>query len=87
MAQNTTTSQDYVADTATVTTKGVSRSELVLLGTFGSQDAPSALVRLPGGKVQTVTVGDTLNGGKVLAIATAELTLARNGTAQRLQMP
>ena len=87
MAQNDKTGQDYVASAATTTAEGISRSDLVLLGTFGTQNAPSALVRLPGGKVKTVSVGDRLSGATVMAIDTAELTLARNGQAQKLRMP
>ncbi|WP_298857245.1 type II secretion system protein N [uncultured Sulfitobacter sp.] len=60
---------------------------IALLGTFGSANAPRAIVRLPRGNTQTVTIGDALAGGTVAAISADRLILSRMGNEQILRMP
>ncbi len=60
---------------------------IALLGTFGAAASPSALVRLPSGNTQTVTIGDDIAGGTVEAISADRLVLSRMGTHQVLRMP
>lgn len=58
-----------------------------LLGVFGTTEAPRALIRLPQGKTRTVSVGDTVAGGKVEAISDDRIVLSRMGSQQILRMP
>lgn len=68
-------------------TEQASLGRIALLGIFGAADDPSALVRLPRGITQTVTVGDTVAGGTVAAIGEDQLVLSRLGAQQVLRMP
>ncbi|CUH76993.1 amidophosphoribosyltransferase [Tropicibacter naphthalenivorans] len=63
------------------------RNGLLLLGTFGTDSAPRALIRLPGGKIDEVSKGDKVGGHQVLAIEAAAVVLNVGGTATRLAMP
>ncbi|WP_171060622.1 hypothetical protein [Poseidonocella sp. HB161398] len=58
-----------------------------LLGTFGKPGALRALVRMPNGNVVNVSVGDRLDGGKVVAIAEGQLRYQRKGRNEVLNMP
>jgi hypothetical protein len=58
-----------------------------LLGIFGTDAAPSALVLLPQGKNQTVGVGDNIGRRVVVAIGTDQIVLERNGTHHILRLP
>ncbi|QUJ77882.1 pilus assembly protein PilZ [Sulfitobacter albidus] len=58
-----------------------------LLGVFGSSAAPSALILLPRGDTQTVSVGDTVAGGRVEAIGDDRVVLSRMGRQQILRLP
>lgn len=62
-------------------------SEVNLLGTFGSRAAPRALVRLPGGRVVNVSVGDRLDGGRVADIDSGRLDYIVGGRTRRLELP
>ena len=68
-------------------TEEVILGRITLLGTFGSANAPSALVLLPQGITRSVKLGDEIAGGKVAAIETTRLVLSRMGTQQILTMP
>lgn len=68
-------------------TEQVTLGRIALLGTFGAANAPRALVRLPRGETQSVTIGDALAGGTVAAISADRLVLSRMGTQQVLRMP
>ena len=68
-------------------TEEANLGRIALLGTFGAANAPSALIRLPRGNTQTVTIGDSIAGGTVQAIDADRLVLLRMGTAQILRMP
>ncbi|WGW03085.1 hypothetical protein [Tropicibacter oceani] len=56
----------------------------LLLGTFGPEGAQNALIRLPSGKVQSVTKGDRIQGQVIAAIGPDAVIL---GNSRRLQMP
>ena len=84
MAQDKTPAQ--VAQTATVTVQG-SLKGLILLGTFGAEGAPKALIQLPGGKTESVTVGDRVDGNPVLAIETGRIAIQNRGAAQWIVQP
>ncbi|PWL35990.1 MAG: amidophosphoribosyltransferase [Marivita sp. XM-24bin2] len=60
---------------------------MTLLGTFGPQTAPQALLKLRGGKTSIVSRGDRVNGQTVVAIEKGRMALARNGTTHWLEMP
>ncbi len=68
-------------------TEAVALERTALIGTFGSAAAPRALVRLPRGQTQTVTVGDRIAGGTVEAIGADALVLSRAGGQRVLRMP
>lgn len=84
MAQNQT--PQNVAESATQSAKIPGNGPL-LLGVFGSESAPEALIRLPGGKTETVAVGDSVAGQKVMAIDETRIALARGGKARWLELP
>ncbi|WP_172328390.1 hypothetical protein [Mangrovicoccus sp. HB161399] len=58
-----------------------------LLGTFGKPGDLRALVRMPNGDVVNVSVGDRLDGGKVVAIGQGELRYQKKGRNEILSMP
>ncbi len=62
-------------------------SRMNLLGTFGSPTRPRAMVRLPSGRVLTLTVGDNVDGGRVAAIGQGELRYTKRGQNIILRMP
>ncbi len=75
-----------VAKQATVK-DAVNLSKLTLIGIYGSDGRRYALVRQPNGRLLKVKVGDKLDGGKVAAITTSELTYQKGGRAVTLEMP
>ncbi|MEM6306837.1 MAG: hypothetical protein AAF701_02480 [Pseudomonadota bacterium] len=62
-------------------------NRIALLGTFGTQSARKALVRLSNGRVKRVTVGDTLDGGQVAAVSSTQLRYIKSGRNITLKMP
>ncbi|QDY69258.1 hypothetical protein FPZ52_06150 [Qingshengfaniella alkalisoli] len=62
-------------------------SDINLLGTFGKSGSQRALVRLSSGRVMNVSVGDRLDGGRVAAIRTGELTYTKGNRNYLLRMP
>ena len=84
MAQETTPPQ--VARQATETAIDLGGA-IILLGTFGPQSDPQALLKLRGGKTETVSRGDTVNGQTVVAIEEGRVALAQSGNAHWLTMP
>ncbi len=75
-----------VAKQATVK-NAVNLSKLTLIGIYGSDGRRYALVRQPNGRLVKVKVGDRLDGGKVAAISTSELTYQKGGRALTLELP
>ncbi|APX25134.1 MULTISPECIES: amidophosphoribosyltransferase [Salipiger] len=65
----------------------IPRSGPVLLGIFGRDSAPRALVRLPGGRTASVRVGDRVGNRRVVAIDETRIALARNGKGYWLDLP
>jgi hypothetical protein len=84
MSQEITPPQ--VAQQTTQTTPDLGGA-LTLLGTFGSQSDPHALLKLRDGQTTTVSRGDLVNGQTVIAIEDGRVALARNGTAHWLEIP
>ncbi|SFE18707.1 pilus assembly protein PilP [Roseivivax sediminis] len=84
MAQQQT--PDQVARTAT-TEAPLNLREITLLGTSGTQDAPTALVRLPSGKVARVARGSRIGRSEVAAIEETRLALVRGGRARWIEIP
>ena len=58
-----------------------------LIGVYGNSKSRRALVRLSNGKRQMVTVGDTIDGGKVAAIGEGELRYIKGGKNITLKVP
>jgi hypothetical protein len=67
-----------VAEQATET-RAINLRNTNLLGVFGTSSNRRALVRLPGGSVVSVRVGDRIEGSQVTAIGESELRYGRNG--------
>jgi len=89
-ASETTTpsepSSGKVARTAT-TSAPLDPDQPILLGTFGADNGRGALLRLTGGEVRKVRVGDDVEGDPVVAIGEDSVVLAHNGYARRLSIP
>lgn len=83
---NPSTPPANVARTATDPNE-INLSKVSLLGTFGKSGAMRALVRMPNGRVVNVSVGDRVNGGRVVAIGQSELRYVKSGRNITLQMP
>jgi hypothetical protein len=75
---------EHVADLATEQTR---MDRTALIGIFGSASAPGALVRTPNGEIARVTVGDSVAGGTVAAIADGQLLLAFGSRTKALKLP
>ncbi|MCP5085724.1 MAG: pilus assembly protein PilP [Rhodobacteraceae bacterium] len=61
--------------------------ELALIGTFGTEEKPGALLFLPQGRAIRAQVGDRTVAGKVVGIDQGSVTLQRRGKTVRLSMP
>lgn len=75
-----------VARQATVT-GALNLGRTNLIGVFGASNARYALVRESGGRLVRVKVGDRVDGGRVVAIGTSDLSYQRSGETVRLTMP
>ncbi len=62
-------------------------SQMTLIGTIGTDTLRRALIRLPGGRIQRVKVGDTLRGRRIDAIEPDRLLMSRAGQQTILAMP
>ena len=82
--QDGTETPQIVVDLATEQAK---LDRTALIGVFGKQSAPGALIRLPDGAIARVTVGDNVAGGSVVAIDDDRLILTRMGSEQVLRLP
>jgi len=80
------TSAQQVAKLATDSNE-INLNRVNLLGTFGKPGGFRALVRMPGGQVVNVSVGDSIDGGKVVAIGQNELRYVKSGRNLSLQLP
>lgn len=61
--------------------------ELNLIGVYGASNARMALIRTSRGQYVRVTVGDSLDGGRVVAIGENALNYVKRGRTYTLQMP
>ena len=62
------------------TQKGaLSLRSMTLIGTAGSEQNPRALLRMPGGDIETVQMGDTVQGRRVHAIEPGRVLMSHNG--------
>ncbi|MGP6085936.1 amidophosphoribosyltransferase [Antarctobacter jejuensis] len=85
MAQETAT-PEAVITAATTTVKG-DLGGLILLGTFGTGDAPKALIRTAEGEVVTLQPGDKIGRDPVIAIEDGRIALNKSGTTNWLTQP
>ena len=75
-----------VAATATIE-NGIYLNETSLIGVFGTQGNYRALLRQRGGKYQTLTVGDTIDGWTIVAISEIEVRMQKSGKIKILKLP
>ncbi|MBW7920644.1 MAG: hypothetical protein H3C51_00915 [Rubellimicrobium sp.] len=75
-----------VAQAATVA-RAINLREVNLIGVFGPQSSRRALVRLANGRLVRVGVGDSLDGGQVVAIGDGFLNYAKRGQTYSLRVP
>lgn len=61
--------------------------DIALIGVFGKTSERKGLVRMPNGRIVTVKLGDTLDGGKVVAIGAREVRYVKNGKNVVLNLP
>ena len=84
--EDTTPQPQNVAKDATQSVD-INLNDLTLLGVFGRDDAPEALLRLPNGQVEKVSRGSKIGGQTVIAIDETRVALSRGGRARWLEMP
>lgn len=65
----------------------LSLGRVALVGVFGTSSDRRALVRLPNGRFKKVTVGDSVDGGRVAAIGEDQLKYVKGGRTLTLAMP
>jgi hypothetical protein len=58
-----------------------------LIGVYGTPSSRRALVRLPSGRYKKVRVGDSLDGGRIVAIGDSELRYQKSGRNVILKIP
>ena len=58
-----------------------------LIGVYGTPSNRRALVRLPSGRYKKVKVGDSVDGGRVVAIGDSELRYQKGGRNHTLSIP
>ena len=85
MSQNTDTPQETLR--AATMEDALEKSWVTLLGTVIKPDSVKALVRYSNGQIKSVTTGDKLGRGTIVAIEDGTLMLAMNGTSRRLVVP
>lgn len=58
-----------------------------LIGVYGTPSNRRALVRLPSGRYKKVSVGDSIDGGRISAIGDSELRYQKGGRNVVLKIP
>lgn len=58
-----------------------------LIGIVGTAENKRVLVRFPGGKIDTLTVGDKLKPGKITAISDDAVMIGTSAGSQKLTLP
>ena len=77
---------DKAARLATVSAR-IDRNDIILLGTFGKETAPAALLRLPSGETRRVEAGDTVAGLTVIAVNPGSVVIDAAGNTTLLVPP
>jgi hypothetical protein len=72
---------------ARLATRQVTLDRITLLGIFGTDSAPAALVRGANGQTTRVGLGDSIAGGTVIAIGADQLVLSRATGQKVLRLP
>ena len=85
MAQETATPEAVISAATRPATGDL--SGFILLGTFGSNDTPKALVRTSKGEVVTLQPGDKIGRDPVIAIEDGRLALNQKGETRWLTQP
>lgn len=82
-------SPEAIAETERLATRtgAIDLHEMSLLGIFGSDDAPGALLRTRKGNILRVSEGDTVENMKIAAIGADSVTIERRGKRVELAMP
>ena len=75
------------ANVAELATKSARLPALALIGIFGSEATPAALIRNKDGSFQRVIVGDSIAGRQVAAIGKDRVILSRGTKTQTLTLP
>lgn len=75
------------AGVAALATQTVRLERFALLGVFGTESAPAALIRQPDGSTLRVTPGDETAGGTVLSIDAERVILSRGSGQRVLRLP
>lgn len=83
----TTQTEVTPAGVAHLATQRVHLERVALLGIFGTQSSPAALVREADGDTTRVHVGDQVAGGTVTAIGEDRLVVSRAGGHRVLRLP
>ncbi|SEL02529.1 pilus assembly protein PilP [Roseivivax marinus] len=84
---NDAATPENVAKTAT-THADFDRHDTMVLGVYGDENAPEALLRTPDGKVARVRKGERLGRHTIVAIdETRVALLTRGGRARWIEMP
>ncbi|WP_189682319.1 hypothetical protein [Seohaeicola zhoushanensis] len=61
--------------------------QMNLIGVYGTPSNRRALIRLPSGRYKKVQVGDTVDGGRIVAIGDGELRYQKGGRNLTLKVP
>ncbi|WP_223423310.1 hypothetical protein [Tateyamaria pelophila] len=65
----------------------INLNKRTLIGIVGTAEKRRVLVRFPGGKIETLTLGDTLKPGKIIAISEDAVMIDTPTGAQKLTLP
>lgn len=65
----------------------INLQQVNLIGVYGTPSDRRALVRLPSGRYKKVQVGDSIDGGRVVAIGDSELRYQKKGRNLTLKIP
>ena len=65
----------------------INLNKRTLIGIVGTAEMRRMLVRFPGGKIDTLTLGDTLESGYITAISEDAVMIDTPSGAQKLTMP
>ena len=72
---------------AAVDKNSINLKQITLIGTSGRTTKVKALIRFPNGTIETIRLGDYLDGGRVLSINSKELRYRKNGKTITLKIP